>query len=353
MTLEKMGQYTIDEMIGQMLIVGFDGLILNENDKIINQISKGLVGGVILFEKNLINGNTEKNIKNPEQLQQLINSLKKNSKIPLFISIDQEGGQVARLNENNGFYSSFSQKYLGKINDIELTRKYSRNMSKILFDLGINLNFAPVVDLNLNIFNPVIGAKERSFSSDSKKVYELSKIIIEEHKNNNVYCVIKHFPGHGSANQDSHIGFVDVTNCWKEVELEPFKLLIDNNKVNFIMTAHIFNSTIDVNYPATLSYNTINVKLRNELNYQGIVVSDDMGMAAITDNYTLEKSIELAINASVDVLVFGNNLNYDDEIILKVHSIIKKLVIENKIKFSRIEESFQRILKAKNGLNNN
>jgi len=338
----------LDKKIGQMLLIGFRGMEISDTSVIVKDIQNERIGGVILFDVDVALGRTPRNIESPTQLKKLINQIKSYSKTPLFISVDQEGGNVCRLKEKYGFPKSVTQKYLGDLNNVDTTRYWGAITANTLSEMGFNLNFAPVVDLNINPNNPVIGMYERSFSADTNVVTKNAKIIIEEHKKRNINCTIKHFPGHGSSTADSHQGLVDVTNTWNEIELIPFKKLISEKKIDVIMTAHIFNANLDANYPATLSNNIMTGILRNQLQFDGVIISDDMNMKAISDFYGLETAIELAINAGVDIIMFANNISYDENIASKAISIIKQLIKDGKISKERIDESYNRIMKLKN-----
>lgn len=343
----------MDKKIGQMLIIGFRGLTVDDSSKIVEDIKEGRVGGVILFDVDVALGYTERNIRNPQQVKELIASLKKYAKIPLFVSVDQEGGKVARLKEKYGFSPTVTQQYLGQINIKDTTVFYASRIASTLQELGFNFNFAPVVDLNINPDNPVIGKLERSYSASPEIVTQNAKWSIESHHQKGLICAIKHFPGHGSSTTDSHIGFVDVTDTWKSEELIPYREIILANLADCIMTAHIFNAKLDQDYPATLSNAIINGILRNQLKYNGVVISDDLTMKAITDYYGFETAIEKAINAGVDILLFGNNLTYDENIASKVINVIKKLIDDGKIPKSRIDESYNRIINLKNKIYHN
>jgi beta-N-acetylhexosaminidase len=342
---------TLDQMIGQMLLIGFRGKTINSSDQVVQDISCGRVGGVILFDKDVALSTADsihdRNIQTPEQVKNLIISLQSYSKIPLFISVDQEGGTVARLNEKNGFPHNISQEYLGTLDNPDSTRFYGDLTALALKDAGFNLNFAPVVDLNINPDNPVIGKMDRSFSLDPNVVIENAEIIIQSHHDKGVFCTLKHFPGHGSSTADSHQGLVDVTNTWSDIELEPYRVLINTGKPDVIMTAHIYNAHLDSLYPATLSKSIITGLLRNTLHYKGVVISDDMNMKAISDYYGIETAIELSIKAGVDILCFANNSIYDEMIAVKATDIIKKLVNDGKISTDRIRESYLRIMSLK------
>ena len=331
-----------------MILVGFRGLELSESDLIVHEIKAGSIGGVILFDRDVSLGKDERNIQSPEQVTNLTKALQSFSSVPLIISIDQEGGLVNRLKEKYGFPESVTQQFLGSSNNKQLTSDHAFVTAKTLSEIGINLNHSPCVDLNTNPSNPVIGMKERSFSADPSMVTELAGLVIDEHRANRVATTLKHFPGHGSSSGDSHLGFVDVSETWIEEELIPYRELIALNLADMIMTAHIYNSKLDEKYPATLSAKVINGLLRDQLGWDGVVISDDMQMKAISDHYSLSESVELAINAGVDILVFGNNVSYDADISLKVNHVILELVSEGKIPESRIEESFKRIMNFKN-----
>ncbi|MFC1567151.1 glycoside hydrolase family 3 protein, partial [bacterium] len=310
---------SINEKISQMIMVGFRGDTIDVNSAIYDDIKSGRIGGVVLFDYDVKLKSNDRNIKNPEQVLKLTKQIQASAKTQLFIAIDQEGGRVNRLKEAYGFPKTISAAKLGEIDDPKTTFAEGNKIAKTLKSVGININFAPVVDLNTNPNNPIIGKIDRAFSNDPEKVYQHSKSFIEGHTKENILCVIKHFPGHGSSSTDSHEGFVDVSNTWASNELLPYKQLIRNNHTQAIMTAHVFNKNLDYIYPATLSKKCIEITLRQYLKFPGIVISDDLQMKAISANFGLEETIVLAINAGVDILLFANNLEYDPNIAKKVH----------------------------------
>jgi len=342
----------LDEIIGQMIMIGFRGFDLSPDNPIVNDLVNNKICGVILFDYDVTLQKFERNISTPKQLQKLIMKVKQYSALKPFIAIDMEGGRVNRLKTNYGFPPTVSAQYLGTIDNIDSTKFYTDRIAKTLSDMGINLNLAPVVDVNINPENPVIGKIERSFSADPNIVVKHASEFINAHKSYNILTSLKHFPGHGSSKGDSHHGFTDVTDTWQSIELEPYSGLLTTKKVDIIMTAHIFNARFDSVYPATLSYNTITKILRDSLKFSGVVISDDMQMKAITDNYGLETAIEKGINAGVDILLFANNLVYDPEIFSKSKSIILKLLSEGKITRERLYESYNRIKTLKLSLLN-
>ncbi|WP_424687324.1 MAG: glycoside hydrolase family 3 N-terminal domain-containing protein [Halarcobacter ebronensis] len=330
---EKYSEDEIKKLIGRTIILGFDSFSLDTQLK--NDIKKYNLGGVILFSKNY-KTNEIKNIQNPTQLKALTSSIQEYSDYKMFISIDQEGGKVQRLNKNNGFTSYPTAKEIAKKSKDEIRTIYS-NLSGELKEYGFNLNFAPVVDLNINKDNYVINKLERSYSKDSKKVVDIAQIFIEEQKKNGIYSVLKHFPGHGSSKADSHKGFVDISNTWSKKELTPYKELIAKNKADFIMTAHVFNKHLDKDYPGTLSHNINTKLLRENLNFKGLIVSDDLQMKAIANHYTLKQTLELAINSGVNILVFGNQLG--DTKLKTIVNTTYELIKEKKVPLSKIIES--------------
>lgn len=337
----------LEKKIGQMLLIGFRGLTVEDSSAIVDDIRNGRIGGVVLFDRDVALASNIRNIQSPEQVKNLIESLQSYSQVPLFVAVDQEGGRVARLKESYGFPHNVSQQYLGDLDNIDSTTYYSQRTANTLSQMGFNVNFAPVVDLNINPESPAIGKIERSFSANPEIVEKHSKIVIQSHHQKNIACVLKHFPGHGSASVDSHLGFTDVTNTWSQDELLPYSAIINASLADAVMTAHIFNANLDPDYPATLSKNIITNILRNELNFNGVIFSDDMNMAAINDHWGLETALELSINAGVDVIIFGNNLIYDPEIAIKAQRIIKDLVLQGKISMETINKSYNRVINLK------
>lgn len=332
----------LKKMIGHMLVVGFDDSNVTAKSKIIEDINTYELGGVILFDIFYSNRSKNKNIFSPQQLKKLTSDLQQLTKRNIIISVDQEGGKVARLKPKYGFDGFPSAKEISQTSPLQATKTYL-NMSKMLQESGINCNFAPVVDLEVNPENVVIVGLERSFGNSSAHVSQYANILINAQKEHNITSVLKHFPGHGSSLGDSHLGFVDVSHTWSKRELEPYQSLIDSKQVEMIMTAHVFNSHLDKNYPATLSHNVNTKLLREAMNYQGVVVSDDLQMKAISSHYSLKETVTLAINAGVDILLFGNQLaTHNTNELIKT---IFKQVKNNSICLSRIIESNKRIQK--------
>ena len=339
--------------IAQMIIVGFDGTEITEDNPIYKDIKNENISGVILFSKDVrkVRANekdTTKNIKSPKQLKKLIKQIKKITPNKIFICIDEEGGQISRLPNSMGFNVQVSShKQLGQKDDIEFTYNQAKKIAKNLKQLGININFAPCVDLAINKESPIIYKKERSFSDNPIIVANHSQAYIQAHNKYNILTVAKHFPGHGSAIGDSHKGFTDVSSTWNETELEPYIILNNKDLLNAVMIAHVYNRNLDENYPASMSKNIITGILKNKIGFKGLIITDDMQMKAISDNYDLEYSIITAINAGNDILLFGNNVSYDKNIAKIFNDVVFNAVKDGKISQDTIEQSYNKIIKIK------
>jgi beta-N-acetylhexosaminidase len=307
-----------DERLGRMIMVGFRGLKLERDNPIVADLRERRVGGVVLFDYDVPTKSPVRNIESPKQVKALIKDLRRVAPGPLLVAIDQEGGRVARLKAKFGFPPSVSAKSLGALDDVAATRKSAETTAAILAEAGFDLNFAPVVDLDVDPANPVIGGLERSFSADAEVVTRHAAEVVKAHRECGVLTCLKHFPGHGSSRADSHLGFVDVTETWSRREIEPYAKLIEAGLCDSVMTAHIFNAALDPELPATLSTKVITGLLREGLAYDGPVFSDDMQMKAISANYGFEDAILKAIAAGVDILVFANNSVYDPDVAAKI-----------------------------------
>lgn len=332
----------LDVMIGQMLLMGLtntevDPLVLQE-------IKAGHVGSIIFFEKNV-----PKSSASFAALKKLIWTYQKASPIPLFVCIDQEGGRVNRLKDKYGFTRSITAQDMGRAGTLDSVKFYAEATAATLAGLGFNVNFAPVVDLAVNPENTVIVKVGRSFSANPDSVVILAEEYIKPHRKFGVITVLKHFPGHGSSQTDTHFGVADVTKTWTDAELIPYQRMIAAGTMDAVMTSHIVNFKLDPRgYPGTLSSRMIDSLLRKQFHYNGVVFSDDMQMLAIAKQYGLEETVKLTINAGVDVLCFSNNIQgSENRTVNRVHSIIRALVESGQIKREKIVESFDRIMKLK------
>ncbi len=330
-------------LIAGMLIVGFDEEAITPQSPICRHIRNGL-GGVILFDRFFHDRERIKNIRNPGQLKALTKALQACAGGTLLIGVDQEGGRVARLKSEAGFPATPSAAQIAESGEAAARREYA-TLAKMLKAHGINCDFAPDVDLRLNEANRVIVALERSYGEAPETVARYAEIFCEALEAGEVLPVLKHFPGHGSSLEDSHEGFVDVTATWSKIELEPFERLIAAGRAEMVMTAHVFNARLDPEHPATLSYAVNTDLLREKLGFEGVIVSDDLQMGAIASRYSLEETVTLAINAGVDMLLFGNQLAHHepDAVIDAIYS----RVVSGEIAVERLEAACGRIAALK------
>ncbi len=325
-----------EEKIGQMVIVGIDGYEADENT--IAMIERYHVGGFILFGHN---------IESAEQLLDLVNALKRinsqksGNKIPLFVSVDEEGGRVSRIPEP--IEKIPTGKVIGEINDSDFSYEIGKLLAERIKAFGFNMNFAPVLDVNSNPDNPVIG--DRSFGSDASVVARLGVQTMLGIRSEGVIPVVKHFPGHGDTSVDSHIGLPSVDHDMdrlKEIELVPFEEAIKYN-ADAVMIAHILMSRIDPDNPASLSKKVITDMLRRQLGFNGVVITDDMTMGAITENYDIGEAAVKAVNAGTDIVLVCHGQSNRTAV---MESLIQAVECGN-ISMKRVDESVYRILKLK------
>lgn len=339
----------------QMLMVGFRGDQVNDTCDAARYVRDLKVGAIILFDVDLTGSATigSRNVTSKDRLIKMTRQLHEWADYPLFIALDQEGGRVARLKPQYGYQSTVSAAYLGRTDCEDTTRYYARRIACEVAQSGVNVNLAPVVDV-LNPECPGLGNLDRCFSSDTETIARNARWFIDEHHRQGVMCTLKHFPGHGNALNDSHWGFVDVTNTWQRSELEPFRAMIDSGCADLIMTAHIVNRNLDPDLPATLSHKVLTELLRNQMGYDGVVVTDDMYMQGIIDNYSVENAIIMAINAGADMLCVGNNIStgFEPNRPQRLVELIVRAIKDGRISYSRIQESITRISRLQQRLGN-
>jgi len=316
-----------------MVMVGIEGTMFGDDAK--QMIQQHRVGGIILFKRN---------IDNPAQTLSLINELKRaNSanKIPLFLSVDEEGGRVSRMPDQLRDLPPSGR--IGEIGDNELAFEIGRVLGQELKALGFNMNFAPVLDINSNPNNPVIG--DRAFGTTPDLVSRLGIQTMKGIQSQNVISVVKHFPGHGDTSVDSHIGLPSVYHDYerlKSFELIPFADAI-KNKADAVMIAHILLPQIDPEHPASLSRAVITDILRKDLNFQQVVITDDLTMGAIANNYNLGEAAVKAVTAGSDIVLVCHSLEMEMQVI----NALTNAVETGQISTERIDESVYRILKLK------
>lgn len=339
---------TLNDKIGQLLIIGFKGNSVSASSPVIEAIEKYNLGGVILFDRLLAEKSASNNIVSLNQTKSLIEDLQNTAGGELIVSVDQEGGLVNRFKKERGFAQTPKPAELGEQADTSATKAAAEQTAAMLAEMGFTLNLAPVVDLNCYVDNPIIGKYGRAFSDDPEKVTAHAECWIKAHHRKGMHCCLKHFPGHGRSRSDSHLGFVDVSSHWQRTELIPFQKLIENGLADCIMTGHLYNDKLDAHYPATLSPPTVAGLLRGELGFDGPVLSDDMQMQAITDHYSLDECVIRALNSGIDLLVFGNNMVYDPDITEQIVTIVLRAVTDGRLDEERIEAAWQRVQTLRN-----
>ncbi|WP_163337939.1 glycoside hydrolase family 3 protein [Desulfopila sp. IMCC35008] len=338
-----------EQLIGQLFLTGFYGESVTAKSPVIHDIQERNLGGVIFFDRFLAGKKQFNNIISHNQVKELTSRLQDTAGGQLLIAVDQEGGQVNRFRKESGFPQTPPAQELGESTDTTRTRNASSATARLLLDIGCNFNLAPVVDINSFPDNPIIGRYKRSFSDLHDMVTKHAAAWIEEHHQRGIHCCLKHFPGHGSSRADSHLGFVDITDSWQSSELTPYRSLLKEGLVDSVMTGHLYNRSIDFEYPATLSASTISI-LKKDLGFNGPLLSDDMQMGAITSRYGLEQAVCLAIQAGVDMVVVGNNLAYDQNILSKLVKAVLNSIKRGDISEQRLYDAYHRVQKLKQPL---
>lgn len=334
---EQVKSMTLEEKVGQMVLIGLDGYVMDDNTR--NMIENNLVGGFILFGRN---------VKNANQLLDLVNSLKSTNsanRVPLFVSVDEEGGRITRMPME--LKKLPSNKTIGKVNNAEFSFEIGSVLAEEIKAFGFNMDFAPVLDISSSPRNPVIG--DRSYGSYAEIVSKLGIQTMKGISMGGVIPVVKHFPGHGDTTVDSHIGLPSVNNDMerlKSFELVPFKDAIDN-QADAVMIAHILMNKIDPQSPASLSKAVITELLRNQLNFDGVVITDDMTMGAITKNYNIGDAAVKSVKAGSDIVLVCHG--YDNG--LAVINALKNAIQNGSIPEETVNKSVYRILKVKRKYN--
>lgn len=334
---EIIDNMTLEEKIGQLFIFGIDGIEIDE--QIIELIQKYKVGGFIFFGDN---------IDTIEQAIKLLNDIKKengNNPLPLFLAIDEEGGQVTRLADI--FPSLPDAGRIGNINEKEISYEFGKLIGQRLKTIGFNMDFAPVLDINSNPNNPVIG--NRAFGSNKEVVIDNGIEVMKGINSENIISIVKHFPGHGDTTVDSHIDLPIIAKSLEELkglELAPFERAIEE-EVDGIMIAHILFHELDNKYPATLSQNIITHLLREDLAYDGVVISDDMTMGAIMENYTVEEAALRFFQAGGDIALICHGY----ENMTSAFNRVKEEVYGGNLQIEEINQKVYRIISLKRKYN--
>lgn len=329
---EEVSKMDLEEKIGQMIFAGVSGTTMDTGaQKLINQLH---VGGIIFYKNNF---------ENPTQTVELVNQIKaeNSSNIPLFLGVDQEGGRVIRL---PGALTNFPpNKQIGEVNNPEFSYKIGRLLGYELKEFGLNLDFAPVLDINSNPNNPVIG--DRSFGNNLEIVSKLGIETMKGIQSQKVIPTIKHFPGHGDTAVDSHLELPIVNKTLKELmklELIPFKRAMDEG-AEVVMVAHMLIPKLDKNNPASMSKVVMTDVLRKQLGFTGVIITDDMTMGAIVEHFDIGKAAVESVKAGSDIILVGHGYDNVD----KIQSALKSAIEKGEISQQRINESVERIIKLK------
>lgn len=336
---EIMNDMTLSDMVYQMMFVTPEsltniGTVVRAGETTKNALKEYPVGGIIYFSQNF---------ENREQTKEMIKNIQEYSKIPLFISVDEEGGRVSRLGSNSemGITKQPPMAEIGASGDTAKAFEVGKTLGKELSELGFNVDFAPDADVIINENNTEIG--DRSFGTDPELVAEMVSNVVKGLEGEGVSATLKHFPGHGSTQVDSHTGYSAsdrTTDQLRETEFLPFRAGIEAG-ADFIMISHItlVNAT-EEKLPSSISKEVISDMLINELGYKGIVITDSLSMGAITNEYSISDAVTMAVNAGVDMILMPPDLN-------DAHAALVKAVENGEITEERIKESVRKILKLK------
>ena len=334
---------TIEQMAGQMIVVGFQGDSINDASvmRLRDEIAASEIGGVMFLKTNVASLSKVKAINQafrdaaPEGL-------------PPFITIDQEGGEVERLTNDVGFREIPRAAQVAQSRSPAQAKVLYANLAQRIAYLGFTVNFGPVVDLAINPKNQVIAKFGRSFGKTADVVVAYAEAFVKAHREAGVLTALKHFPGHGSSTADSHEGFVDITATWQESELEPYRTMIADGMVDFVMVGHLIDTDVEASgLPSSLSPQWITGVLREELGYTGVVISDDLEMAAIRDHFDLRDAVVKAVTAGMDVLLFTNTADYRAGLGDEVRDILVSEANADPAFKARIAESYARIAALK------
>ena len=337
---------SLERMIGQMIVVGFVGTDSSDPGVVAvrEQLEKGVIGGVMLLERN---------VRSPQQVRALNASIRRTAggAAPL-IAVDQEGGAVQRLTPANGHGTFPSPAQVARACGPDPggpVLSLYKDMANQLKAEGFNANFGPGVDLNTNPDNPIIGRLGRSFGADPGQVLKYAAIFNLAHEQANILTAAKHFPGHGSSRVDSHVAVADISKTWSPIELKSFAGIADD--VDMMMVGHLYHPQFSdgPGIPASLSRQAVN-SLRDDLGFNGVIVSDDMEMGALSGRYSFDDRIVRAVAAGTELLVFANRLAPRDDLGARIHAVILGGMRAGAIPQERVEQAYRRIVLMKRTL---
>ncbi|GAS81401.1 beta-N-acetylhexosaminidase [Paenibacillus amylolyticus] len=330
---EQLSSLTLEEKIGQMILAGVQGTTLDDQAK--QMIMDQKVGGIIFYANNVTT------LEGTAKFVQSIKDTNQSNPVPIFMSVDQEGGKVSRMPET--VESIPSNKKVGQTNDSALAETMGELLARQVQLAGFNVDFAPVLDVNSNPKNPVIG--DRSFGSSAELVSRMGIAEMKGFRSEGIIPVVKHFPGHGDTSVDSHLDLPVVNKTEKQLaELEwiPFQAAV-KEQVEAVMVAHILFPKLDPDHPASLSDVIIGKHLRGKFKYDGVVITDDLSMGAIAKNFKLDEAALATVKAGSDILLVAHSYESAKTIFDTLMSAVKS----GEISESRIDESVYRILALK------
>jgi beta-N-acetylhexosaminidase len=334
---------TLEEMAGQMVAVGFVGDSVGDASvKVLREeIAAGGIGGVMFLKTNIASLGAVKRMNEAFRAA--------SPDLPPLITLDQEGGAVERLTEAVGFKEIPNARVVAQQTSPEAAGRIYGEMADKVAALGFTVNFGPVVDLDLNPDNQIIAKYGRSFGKTPKTVIAYAGAFIDAHRQAGLLTALKHFPGHGSSTADSHEGFVDITRSWQETELSPYKALIRAGRADLVMVGHLIHTDYS-ELPSSLAPEWITGVLRNELGFEGVVISDDLEMGAIREHFSLKETVTRAVRAGMDVLLFSNTADSRASLGAEIRAVLLAEAEKDPAFRARIEESYARIVKLKAGI---
>ncbi len=334
---------TLEQMAGQMIVVGFQGKSAGEEsvEALREDIAAGRLGGVMFLKVNV------SSLDDVAAMNQAFRAASPD--LPPLITLDQEGGAVERLTEDVGFTEIPRAVVVASENTPEEAGALYSRMAEGVAELGFTINFGPVVDIDRNPENQVIAKYGRAFGTDAETVTAYAEAFIRAHHQAGLVTALKHFPGHGSSTADSHEGFVDITETWDPVELEPYRALIAAGEADMVMIGHLFHADYAASpgEPSSFSHRWIEEVLRGDLGFDGVVISDDLEMGAIRDHFSLEETVVGAVEAGMDILLFSNTSDYRQSLGQEVLDILLAEAEADPEFAERIEQSYDRIVKLK------
>lgn len=338
---------SLREMAGQMILIGFQGDAASDPwpRALAGMIARGEIGGVMYLGTNVAS-RAAVGAMNRQFL-----GARPSPALPPLIALDQEGGEIERLSSAIGFAEIPSaRRVAASLSPAEAEELYF-GMAEGLAGLGFNLNFGPVADLDVNPQNPIIGRYGRAFSADPATVAAYARAFVAGHRRAGVLTALKHYPGHGSSSADSHEGFVDITDTWTAAELEPYRALIEAGVADMVMSGHLIRRQDGAEaLPASLSAEAIEGELRAGLGFKGVVISDDMEMGAIRQNFSRREAVLRAVNAGTDLLLFSNTAEPSLDLPGEILGILVAEAGRDPAFRARVEASYARIVALKSRL---